>query len=469
MLLLADTAVVDPDPLFILPFAALLLAIALLPVFLKHHWERHYHTISTGLGSIAVFYYVFRLKAGGEMLHVAGDYISFMAVIGSLFVISGGIHIRVSSEAKPWVNTLFLLSGTLLGNVIGTTGASMLLIRPWIRMNKYRFTGHHLAFFIFMVSNIGGGLIPLGPPLIMGYLKGVPFWWTLQNCWQGWSVTSACVLGVFYCMDRINFLKAPRAIREMETDSVKWRVHGLHNVLFMGIVLVAVVVFPPGTRELAMVVAAGMSYFTTPKPVHDSNEFTFGPIKEVAWIFAGIFATMTPALDYMVLHADGLGLHSDAQFYWLSGTLSGVLDNAPTYLTFLAAAFGLEHLTLDNAGHVHEFIAHHGHYLIAISLGSTCFGAMTYIGNGPNLMVKAIAEHSNVRTPGFFGYVVRFSVPVLVPIFCLVAWLFFRDDPGPVRNRIQESKEVVPKIGNREFYIRQNDESILLKQIIHGG
>jgi len=425
MLLLANTTV-DPDPVFILPFVALLLAIALLPVFLKHHWERHYHKISAGLGAIAVCYYIFGLKAGDEMLHVAGDYISFMAVIGSLFVISGGIHIRVRSEAKPWVNTLFLLAGALLGNVIGTTGASMLLIRPWIRMNKYRFTGHHLAFFIFMVSNIGGGLIPLGPPLFMGYLKGVPFWWALHNCWQGWSVTAACVLSVFYCVDRVNFLKAPRAIREMETDSVKWRVDGLHNALFMAIVLVAVVAFAPGIRELAMVAAAMASYFTTPRPVHASNEFSLGPIKEVAWIFAGIFATMTPALDYMVLHADGLGLRSDAQFFWLSGTLSGVLDNAPTYLTFLAAAFGLEHLNPDNAEQMRTFLAHHGHYLIAISLGSTCFGAMTYIGNGPNLMVKAIAEHSNVHTPSFFGYVVRFSVPVLVPVFCLVTWLFFR-------------------------------------------
>jgi Na+/H+ antiporter NhaD/arsenite permease-like protein len=361
-----------------------------------------------------------------EMLHVAGDYLSFMAVIGSLFVISGGIHIRVKSQAKPWANSLFLLVGTLLGSAVGTTSASMLLIRPWIRMNKYRFTAHHLAFFIFMVSNIGGGLIPLGPPLLMGYLKGVPLLWTLQHCWQGWCVTSACILGAFYCIDRINFLKAPRAIREMEAAAVKWRFDGMRNILFMAIVLFAVVALPPGIRELVMVAAAVASYFTTARQVHDANDFTLSPIKEVAWLFAGIFATMTPALDYMVLHAGRLGLHSDMQFYWLSGSLSGVLDNAPTYLTFLAAAFGLEHLTLDNPEHMREFIALHGHYLIAISLGSTCFGAMTYIGNGPNLMVKAIAEHSKVQTPSFFGYVVKYSLPILVPIFCVVAWLFFR-------------------------------------------
>jgi Na+/H+ antiporter NhaD/arsenite permease-like protein len=417
---------VDPDPLFILPFVALLLSMALLPVFLQRHWERHYHKISAGLGAIVVFYYVFWLKTGREMLQVAEDYLGFMVVIGSLFVISGGIHIRVKSEAKPWANTVFLLAGALLGSVIGTTGASMVLIRPWIRVNKYRFTGHHLVFFVFLVSNIGGGLIPLGPPLFMGYLKGVPFFWALEHCWREWCVITACLLAVFYGLDRVNFLKAPRSIREKETTPLEWRIEGGHNFFFMAVALLAVVAFSPGIRELAMTAAAAASYFTTARLVHEANEFSFGPIKEIAWIFAGIFATMTPALDYMVLHAGALGLRSDAQFYWLSGILSAVLDNAPTYLTFLAAAFGIEHLTLNNPDHMREFIAHHGHYLTAISLGSACFGAMTYIGNGPNLLVKAIAEHSKVRTPSFFGYVVRYSLPILVPVFCLVAWLFFR-------------------------------------------
>jgi hypothetical protein len=178
----------------------------------------------------------------------------------------------------------------------------------------------------------------------------------------------------------------------------------------MAIVLFAVVALPPGIRELVMASAAVASYFTTARPVHDANDFTLSPIKEIAWLFAGIFATMTPALDYMVLHAGELGLHSDMQFYWLSGSLSGVLDNAPTYLTFLAAAFGLEHLTLDNPEHMREFIALHGHYLIAISLGSTCFGALTYIGNGPNLMVKAIAELKRPY-PQLFRLCGRYSLP----------------------------------------------------------
>ncbi|HWB60854.1 MAG TPA: sodium:proton antiporter [Chthoniobacteraceae bacterium] len=423
---MAAITAVDPAPASIIPFGALLLAIALAPVFLKHHWERHYRTISAGLGAITVCYYVFWMKAGGEILHVASDYLAFMAIVGSFFAISGGIHIRVRSEARPWVNTLFLLGGVLLGSLIGTTGASMLLIRPWIRMNKYRFTGHHIAFFIFLVSNIGGALVPLGPPLVMGLTKGVPFWWPLLHCWMPWATTTACVLVMFYIVDRVNYLRAPRAIREIETGALQWRIDGRRNLLFIAFALVAVVAFPPGIRELAMVAAAALSYLTTPKPVHDANEFTFAPVREIAWLFAGIFATMIPALDYLSLHAGKLGLHSDMQFYWFSGLLSGVLDNAPTYLAFLAAALGLGHLSLGNPGDMAAFLAQDGRNLAALSLGSSCFGALTYIGNGPNLIVKSIAVHSGVNTPGFLRYAISYAFPVLIPVFLLVSWLFFR-------------------------------------------
>jgi len=426
VLLPGAAAVIDPHPLFTLPFAALLLCLATLPRLLPKFWEKHYPKVSLGLGAIAAGYYLFGLHAGADMLGVMGDYASFIVVIGSLFVVSGGIHLRVKGEARPWVNCVYLLLGALLANVIGTTGASMLLIRPWIRMNKYRFTGHHLAFFIFMVSNIGGALIPVGPPLFMGYLKGVPFWWPLIHCWPGWMVASVAILGIFYVLDRINYLKAPRAVREMETAHEEWRAAGLLNIALMAGVLAAIIFLPAGVRELVMVGLAALSYFTTAKPIHEANHFTFGPIKEVAWIFAGIFATMKPVLDYMVLHAGELGLRSDAQFYWLSGALSGVLDNAPTYLTFLAAAFGLEHLGLERAGDMAPFLARGGHYLQAITLGSTFFGAMTYIGNGPNLMVKAIAEQAKVHTPHFFTYIIRYSLPILLPVFGLVSWLFFR-------------------------------------------
>jgi Na+/H+ antiporter NhaD/arsenite permease-like protein len=233
------------------------------------------------------------------------------------------------------------------------------------------------------------------------------------------------IFAAFYFIDRLNFLRAPRDIREAETASEKWRIEGAHNLLFLAIILLAIIFLPTGLRELTMIAATTAAWFATPRRVHEANEFSFAPVTEVAWLFFGIFATMKPALDFMVLHAGQLGLHTDSQLYWSSGILSGVLDNAPTYLTFLAAAFGLEHLNLENRADMQVFLAHHGHYLVAISLGSACFGALTYLGNGPNLIVKAIAEHAKVRSPGFFIYIVRFAIPVLLPIFALVSYLFF--------------------------------------------
>jgi Na+/H+ antiporter NhaD/arsenite permease-like protein len=417
----------DPPPALLLPFGALLLGIACGPLLAPKFWEHHLPKIVLGLGAVPVAYYLAVFHAGDALLHVAEEYVGFMAVIGALFVISGGVHLRVKGEATPLANTVFLLCGALLSNVIGTTGASMLLIRPWIRMNKYRFTRMHVAFFIFVISNLGGCLTPIGdPPLLLGYIKGVPFWWVIEHCWQPWCIGIASVLLVFYILDWRNFRRAPQAVREVECAHEEWHADGLVNIAYMAVVLVAIIALPAGWRELAMVAAAASSWFTTKKSVHEANRFSFEPVREVAWVFLGIFATMKPVLDYVVRHADGLGLRTDAQFYWLTGLLSGVLDNAPTYLTFLAAAFGLEHLSLDDPQHMHTFVDAHGHYLIAISVASVFFGALTYIGNAPNLMVKALCDHAGVRTPSFFGYVFRYSLPVLIPIFAVVGWLFFR-------------------------------------------
>jgi Na+/H+ antiporter NhaD/arsenite permease-like protein len=424
--ILAET-IPDPNPAMVLPFCAMLLSIALMPIFLKHHWERYYHHIALGLGAISVAYYLGVLRAPMRIVSVAGDYVSFMALVGSLFVVTSGIHIRVKGgEAKPWMNCVYLLISAVLANVFGTTGASMLMVRPWIRMNKYRYTSLHTVFFIYIVSNVGGCLTPVGdPPLFLGYLKGVPFWWVMQNCWKPWIVTLALLLAAFYALDRMNFLRAPRKIREMETaEHETWKFDGLGNLAFLAIILGAVFL-PAGFRETAMIAAAIASYKFTPKAVHHSNDFTFGPIKEVGWLFIGIFATMVPVLDYLQLHSRALGIDTEIKFFWLTGMLSGVLDNAPTYLTFAAAAFGRFGLHLDNPVHVAQFIAEHGRYLIAISTGAVFFGSLTYIGNGPNLMVKAIADHSKVHTPNFFYYVVRFSLPVLLPIFAIVSYLFF--------------------------------------------
>ncbi len=419
-------ATVDPHPAMIAPFALLLLAIAVMPFLNANWWHHHYPKVAVGLGAITVVYYLFALKNGVRMLHVAHEYVSFIALIGSLFVVSSGIHIRVKGEAKPWVNCLFLFIGAVLANLIGTTGASMLLIRPWIRMNKYRITAFHIVFFIFIVSNVGGCLTPIGdPPLFLGYLKGVPFWWTLQKCWPAWALAVTALIAVFYAFDRRNFLRAPREIRDFETARETWKIDGLRNLAFLAVILGAVFIeHPLGLREALMISAMVGSYFLTPKPIHEANDFNFDPIREVAWLFLGIFATMVPALDYLEIHAGELGLDSAMKFYWLTGALSGVLDNAPTYLTFLAAAMGREHLSLNDSAQVGQFAAQHELELLAISLAAVFFGAMTYIGNGPNFMVKSISERAKVKTPDFFSYLWRFALPILIPVFAVIALLF---------------------------------------------
>ncbi len=415
-----------PHPAMMLPFAILLLALAVMPFAAANWWHHHYPKVSVGLGAIILCYYLFVLQNGLRVLHVAHEYAGFIALIGSLFIVAGGIQITVKGEAKPWVNCLFLLSGAVLANIIGTTGASMLLIRPWIRMNYYRITGFHVTFFIFIVSNVGGCLTPIGdPPLFIGYLKGVPFWWSAQWCWGPWLVVVGALLLVFYILDQGNFMQAPLSIREKETESESWSFRGLQNVAWLAVILAAVFVQKPaGAREVLMIAAAVASYLTTPRGIYEANKFNFAPIREVAWIFAGIFATMIPALDYIEGHAMELGINSTTKLYWLTGGLSACLDNAPTYLTFLAAAMGGHQLALNDPAQVQQFAAANGLELLAISLGAVFFGGVTYIGNGPNFMVKTVCEHAKVRTPNFLAYILYFAIPFVLPVFLLV-WLLF--------------------------------------------
>ena len=281
-------------------------------------------------------------RAADRVWHTTEEYLSFIALVGSLFVVSGGIHINVKREATPLANVVFLLIGAVTANLLGTTGASMLLIRPWLRMNKYRVTGHHVVFFIFIVSNVGGCLTPIGdPPLFLGYLMGVPFGWVARHCLGAWAMGVGLLLVMFVIVDYRNYLRAPRAVREELAGHEQWRLDGLTNLVFLGVILAAVFVnHPPFLRELLMAGAAAGSYFTTPKPVHESNHFTLHPIKEVAILFVGIFGTMMPALDWLQGNAGTLASATPGLFYWGAGSLSSVLDNAPTYLCFLKAAFG---------------------------------------------------------------------------------------------------------------------------------
>jgi Na+/H+ antiporter NhaD/arsenite permease-like protein len=478
---LAATAGLEPNPWMIAPFVALLATIALGPLFFPDWWSRHYPKVALGLGAITVGYYFLGLQAQERVLHTATEYLQFICLIGSLYVVSGGIHINVKGEATPAVNVLFLLIGAVVANLLGTTGASMLLIRPWLRMNKYRLTAHHVVFFIFIVSNVGGCLTPIGdPPLFLGYLKGIPFWWVAEHCWPMWAAGIGILLAMFYVMDVLNFRRAPKAVRDRETASEQWRFQGLGNLFFLGIILGSVFISHPlFMRECLMVAAALGSYFTTRKPVHEANHFNFHPIQEVAILFAGIFATMIPALDWLGLNARTLlGDHpAPAFFYWGSGTLSSVLDNAPTYLSFLKAVFGsfvdpdivqqVQHLVQSGSAdlaaitgaHADEirntFTAlqrYHGDhvlarnvsteeievcfllgnvafnkFIVAISVGAVFFGANTYIGNGPNFMVKAIADQQRARTPTFLGFFFKFTLPCMLPMLLIVWWVFFRN------------------------------------------
>jgi Na+/H+ antiporter NhaD/arsenite permease-like protein len=442
------------------PFVLLLLLIATMPLSpprVKHWWERFYPVVAIGLGAVVAMYYVIRLEHGAP--RVAGtldEYVSFVVLLASLFIVASGIHIRIRGEAGPGGNVVFLFVGAVLANVIGTTGASMVLIRPWIEMNRYRITAYHTVFFIFLVSNIGGALTPIGdPPLFLGYLHGVPFFWLVEKAAPTWALALVLLLGVFYALDQRNFLRAPREIREKETrrDPLV-AVEGMQNVLFLALIMAGVfVTHRLFLRELVMAAAAVASYRLTRPAVRAANKFTFDPIKEVAVLFAGIFLTMMPALDYLEHHGRELGFRTPLAYYFASGALSSVLDNAPTYLNFLTLAEAAvtpaelqaradaagKAARPERAASVREAVLLAWlidpasrtpagtpalRFVVAVSLGSVFFGAMTYIGNGPNFMVKSIAEAAGVRVPTFFGYVAKYSLPLLLPILALVGWLF---------------------------------------------
>ncbi|MFT3782679.1 MAG: sodium:proton antiporter [Nibricoccus sp.] len=443
--LLATSMESSPDvpAWLILPFGLLLLLIATMPLSpakVKHFWEHNYPYISFGLAAIVALYYAFGLQGGKPTLvTTATDYVSFICLIGSLFVVAGGIHIKVKGEATPVGNVIFLAIGAVIANFIGTTGASMVLIRPWIRMNKIRISAYHIVFFIFVVSNVGGALTPIGdPPLFLGYLKGVPFFWLIQQVVVQWLVTVALILAAFFVCDFNAFKKMPKKVQAEVAEPDTWRFDGGINVLFLFAIIGAV--FIPDKfflREIVMLGSAAASYFLTPKTVHEQNAFSFGPIKEVAFLFVGIFATMMPALNYIDKHGDEFHVKKPLQYYFASGSLSSVLDNAPTYATFLRLAeataqkdrpadFPAEIKQESDA--VHVLINHPLDRLlvIAVSLGSVFFGAMTYIGNGPNFMVKSIAESSDVKVPTFFGYIVKYSLPILLPILAISGYLFLR-------------------------------------------
>lgn len=424
-----------PNPLIVIPFALLLLMIATGPVFYKHFWEHHYPKVAILLGLITVIYYLIVLGDSHSLLHTLMEYLSFIALLSALFVASGGILIKVDKKATPLLNVGILLFGALISNVIGTTGASMLLIRPYIKVNQNRVSAYHIIFFIFLVSNIGGALTPIGdPPLFLGFLRGVPFFWVIGAVWFIWLPTLILLLIIFYFVDSRN--KTQEA--ELKTYSGKIEFKGLKNLVYLAIILISVFLDPTilswvpslyplpfGIREIIMFAIVFVAYKTADKSILKANEFDFEPIKEVAYLFVGIFATMIPALQLIANQAKEMGEKlNEGIFYWATGLLSGFLDNAPTYLNFLSASMGKYGLDVNNSTQVVQFTNNYESYLVAISVAAVFFGAMTYIGNGPNFMVKAISERAGITMPSFFVYLIKYAVPILLPIFFLV-WLAF--------------------------------------------
>lgn len=424
-----------PEFYIVIPFLLLLFMIATGPLFYHHFWENNYPKISIFLGLITVLYYLIELGDTYSLVHTLAEYLSFIALLASLFVASGGILIKVDKKSTPMLNVIILLIGAVIANIIGTTGASMLLIRPYIKINRKRIKAYQMIFFIFLVSNIGGALTPIGdPPLFLGFLKGVDFFWFFSHIWYIWLPTVLTILLIFYLIDSRNI-----AEDDNENDySGKIEFKGLKNVIYLIVILISVFIDPAviswvpnlaplpfGIREIIMFTVVYLSYKGADKEILKANEFDFEPIKEVAYLFIGIFATMIPALQLIAYEAKIFGDQLNAGvLYWATGLLSGFLDNAPTYLNFLSAEMGKFGLDINLAAHVKQLSLEHPIYLTSISVAAVFFGAMTYIGNGPNFMVKSICERSGIKMPSFFAYWVKYAIPILIPIFTII-WLIF--------------------------------------------
>lgn len=462
-----------PSLLWVTPFAVLLLCIAVLPLVHKteHWWHQNKNKliVAVVLGFVTLGYYFMRdngthvhdhwlghtLASTGLDVHehdghyttgqgiatavgVLGnalmEYIPFISLLFSLYVISGGISVRGDIPAHPRTNVIFLAIGGLLASLIGTTGASMLLIRPLLKTNSERkHVVHTVIFFIFVVSNIGGTLLPIGdPPLFLGYLKGVPFLWTI-TLWKEWAFVIVVLLVIYYIWDSVAYKKETlRDIRLDETQVRKISITGKINFLFLAGVVFATGTLAPGKpfldiengwepftfcRELVQTAFVLLSLYFTPGTLRKENNFNYVAILEVACLFIGIFVCMQVPIEILNARGSELGIDSGWKFFWATGILSSCLDNAPTYVVFFETAKTLPLGDMVSVAGVAE------PYLIAISLGAVFMGANTYIGNGPNFMVKSIAEHEGVKMPSFFGYML-FSGMVLIPVFIVVTFLF---------------------------------------------
>lgn len=427
----------------LLPFAGILVAIAILPAVARDWYsrDRNKAVVAAVFGLPTVAYLLIRFGSLG--LHAAGrtaeDYVAFLVLIAALYVISGGIYLTGNLLGTPRTNVAFLLVGTVLANLIGTTGAAMVLIRPLLRANAERkHAGHVVIFFIFLACNIGGLVVPVGPPLFLGFLRGVPFFWTLR-LWPEWLLSVGLVMLVFVGLELYHFRREPEvARREDEADYVPMRLQGKVNVLFLAGAVAAIMasgplgragaaIHFPFLREVLLLALMGLSLRLGPREPRAANEFHWKPLVEVGVLFAGIFATLVPTLALLAAKGATVGLTQPWHYFWTTGGLSAFLDNAPSYLAFVAAAQG--QVGAATAGGLTAGLPVVGAVapatlLAAISCGAVMMGALTYIGNAPNLMVKAIAEHSGFKMPSFAGFL-AYAAAVLLPVFLVLTFVFF--------------------------------------------
>lgn len=418
-----------------LPFVLMLFSIALFPLFWNKFWEKNKNKLAVAitLSVPAIFYLLLNGFSTKLFETLVFDYVPFIILLGSLFTITGGIFLSGDIEATPFVNTLFLGTGALLASIMGTTGAAMLLIRPVIQTNKERtFKTHTILFFIGIIANCGGLLTPLGdPPLFMMYLRGAPFLWFL-NLLPEWFFTNLLLLSLYFFVDLYFHKKEPAMAIELDKTVIKpIKIEGKINFFWLiGVVLAVAFIneqylpfiktnhYFTFIREAVIFVMSIFSLLFTTNLTRQSNNFTWEPIKEVGYLFLGIFITMVPCLLYLESNAKTLGITSPLQFYYLSGLLSSFLDNTPTAVTFHSLALGLGASSSNIVAGIPEPL------LKAISVGAVYFGSMTYIGNGPNFMVKAVAEENNIKMPDFFAYIFKFSLIILLPIFIIIQLLF---------------------------------------------
>jgi Na+/H+ antiporter NhaD/arsenite permease-like protein len=413
------TASGAPPIYAVLPFVVMLLVIAVGPRWLPQWWDSNLNKllVAAALGAPVLLMYLFRHP--GALLAMAEDYVSFVILLSGLYAIAGGIRLTGDLVATPLTNATFLGLGSMLASFIGTTGASMLLIRPLLQTNRERRRVRHtVIFFIFLVSNVGGMLTPLGdPPLFLGYLQGVPFAWTFR-LWPQWLFMTGVLLLVYVVWDTRAYRHESVADRRRDRTEIEpLRLQGGLNALALGLVVLAVAVLQAPWREIAIVAVAGVSLWRTPASIRHANGVTASPMVEVAVLFFGLFLTMIPALELLRARGGELGVREPWQFFWITGAVSSFLDNAPTYVTFLALAQGLR-MPPEVAGVTHSILA-------AISVGAVAMGANSYIGNAPNFMVKSIAEEAKIPMPSFFGYML-YSGGVLVPLFIAATLIFFR-------------------------------------------